>query len=314
MFDLDTLHQMNERAHQEAVWRANEKTGAASGQTHSPVFPLSILARRLVVGPPSLSHLIDLIENSNTIAEFFQLVKEFLPEHEAFIMAQDEDGRIREFAYYFNERYFPLSDNLDMNELTLGDFVNQIPVDLMGFSGDDYSEFADFRDGYILMLSLIERLFLYDDGGGRVPILDRVIELVGRDVVELIPPEGWTAKDLHRRLDDTDYKGVAAFADWVTGDTGCWQLDATYENYGPEEWSRRVVDELTEQWPKVMEIQDAIYNMSVWLEEDLRANFLTLLRLMVDKEVFIVPKEQLALPLDENAKVIGKEVKAEGDD
>ncbi|GAJ13349.1 unnamed protein product, partial [marine sediment metagenome] len=120
MFDLDTLRQMNEQAHREAVERANENSQGAARTAYSPVFPLSILARRLVVGPPSLRHLIDLIENSEAVASFLELVREYLPEHETFIMDQDEDGRIREFAHYFNERYFPLSDNLEMNELTLG--------------------------------------------------------------------------------------------------------------------------------------------------------------------------------------------------
>ncbi len=308
MLDLDALHYQNQLAHLAAVERAQYGGQPADGGALSPIFPLANISRLLMVGPPSLSHLVDLIENSDIVADFLELIREFLPEHEAFIMAQDEDGRIREFAHYFAERYFPLSDSLELNDFTLGDFLLSIPVDLMGFSYEDFHEFQDFREGYILMLSLVESPFVEAEDGGHVSILDRVAQLVGRDMVELIPAEGWSVADLHQMLDDTDKKGVIAFAEWVNGETGCWQLDASYDNYEGEEWSHRVVDELTLQWPRVLANQDEILNMSVWLEESLRDNFAKVLVLLQDRKPFIIPKEQIPFPLDENGEVLEKEV------
>lgn len=313
MLDLDALHYQNQLAHLAAVERAQYGGQPADGGAHSAVFPLANIARLLIVGPPSLSHLIDLIENSNIVADFIELVRELLPEHEAFIMAQDEDGRIREFAHYFAEQYFPLSDNLELSDLTLGDFLHEIPVDLMGFSYEDWHEFQDFRNGYILMLSLVESPWVEDEDGGHVSIMDRVAEMVGRDLVELIPAEGWSTADLHRMLDDTDFKGVTAFGDWVNSDTGCWQLDATYDNYEGEQWSHRVVDQLTIQWPRVVAIQDDMLNMAVWLEEDLRRNFAAVLTVLTSEKPFIIPKEQIPFPLDINGEVLEMEVTPEGD-
>jgi len=313
MLDLDALHYQNQLAHLAAVERAFQGSQPADGVAHSPIFPLANISRLLMVGPPSLSHLVDLIENSDIVADFLELIREFLPEHEAFIMAQDEDGRIREFAYYFSQQYFPLSDNLELNEFTLGDFLQYIPVDLMGFSYEDWHEFQDFREGYILMLSLVESPWAEDEDGGHVSILDRVSELVGRDLVELIPAEGWSVADLHQMLDETDYKGVTAFAEWVNSETECWLLDATYDCYEGEQWSRRVVDQLTVQWPQVVAIQDDMLNMSVWLEESLRDNFAKVLVLLQDRQPFIIPKEQIPFPLDENGEVLEKEVSPEGD-
>jgi len=313
MWDLDTLHYLNEQAHLQAVERANQKAQQTISRVSAPVFPLAILSRRLILGPPSLSHLIDLIENSDVAAEFHDLVREFLPEHEDFIMALDEEGRIREFDYYFSRRYFPLSDNIYLGDLTLGDFLQQIPVDLMGFSYDDFHLFQDFREGYILMLSLVESPFVDDDHhGGRVPILERVTELIGRGLVELIPTDGWSCEDLHRMLDKSDYEGVAAFGDWVNANTGCWQLDANYADYEGEHWSRHVVDQLTRQWPRVVDIQNKISEMAEWLEEDIHYNFRTLLSFMLDRKDLIIPKEQLPFPLGENGQVIEKEVIADG--
>ncbi len=314
MWDLDALHRMNEEAHERAVERANEKARVGLMPAPAPVYPLSILARVLVTGPPSLSHLVDLLENSDVVASFHDLVREYLPEHEDFIMAQDTEGRIREFAYYFGRQYFPLSDNLEMNDYTLGDFLQQIPVDLMGFSYEDYHGFNDFRDGYTLMLALVASPYDDDKQGGRVAILEKVGELVGRDLVDLIPAEGWSTEDLHRMLDKTDYEGVAAFADWVNAETGCWQLDATHENYEGEQWRRDIVDGLTIQWPQVVSIQDKIQNIALWLEEDIHYRFRELLAFMLDRKDIIIPKEQLPFPLDENGQVIVKEVKADGND
>ncbi len=311
MIDLEGLRIQNELAHRRAVERANEKYSQTFELAPGPVYPLAILARLLITGPPSLSHLVDLMENSEVVADFHELVSEYLPEHEAFIMSQDTEGRIREFAYYFGQQYFPLSDNLLMEEYTLGDLLREIPVELMGFNYEDYHAFNDFRDGYILLLALVESPYADDGEGGRIPILERVRELVGKGLAELIPPEGWSTEDLHRMLDDSDFAGAADFGDWVTANTGCWVLDATYDDYEGELWAHHIVDQLTVQWPHVVELQDRIHNMSDWLEEDIYYRFQELLAHMLDRKELIIPKEQLSFPLDENGQVTREEVTAD---
>jgi len=277
------------------------------------VFPLSILASTLLTGPPSLNALIDILENSESIAEFLQLVREYVPEYEAEIMGAEYDGRISQFSHYFSQRYFPLSDQTYWDENTIEDFLRQIPVDLMGFSYDDYHDFADFRAGYVLMLSLVESPWSDDSDGGRVPILEEVAKLVGKGLMELIPPEGWKMELLHQILDETQYAGVAAFADWICKDTGCWVLDASYDEYEGETWSHDVIDVLTEQWPRVVSIQDKIQGIAEWLEEDIKRNFTELLAYILNRKDLIIPREQLPFPLDENGQVIRKEVMADGD-
>ncbi len=312
MWDLDTIRYQNEQAHLQAVERAERKGQLVPESSSAPVFPLATLSRLLITGPPLLSDLVDLLENSDVVADFHNLVREFLPEHEAFIMSQDNDGRIREFAHYFARQYFPLSDSLMMDEFTLGDFLREIPVDLMGFGYDDYHQFNDFRTGYILMLALVESPFAYIEGDDRVPILVQAGELVGKGLVELIPQGGWSTEDLRQMLGKSDLSGVADFADWLHADTGCWQLDASFENYEGEVWSRHVVDQLTIQWPRVNDIQDNIGRVSEWLEEDPCSRFKELLNLLLDKRVAIIPKEQLPFPLDETGQFIEKEVTTDG--
>lgn len=309
MWDLETLRYLNERAHLGTTKIVND--GIDQPETPpspEPVFPLATLAYKLITGPPSLSRLIDILENSDSIAYFLELLREYLPEHEAEIMAHTDDlDRIECFSRYFSNRYFPLEVESLYDDFTISDFIQHIPITLMGFTAEDYEEFNSFRAGFILLLSIVESPY---DENERVPILERVTELVGKSLVEMIPHEGWSVEDIHTMFDGSEYEGVAAFADWIHSCTGCWQLDANYIDYAPEEWSREIVDGLTEQWPRVMEISDKQHKMYEWLEEDLYHNFDRLVSMMCGVEYATVPKEQLPFPLDDEGQVVRKEVTA----
>ena len=264
MWDLETLHYLNEQA----VLMQRMVNGEPIRESEfriEPVFPLSSLAWKLTVGPPSLSRLFNLIMNFESVADFLELVREYLPEREAAIMSQiDDTDKIRAFSHYFSDRYFPLSDNSLMayDDYTLSDFTNCIPVDLFGFSYDDYHEFLNYRDGLTLLLALIESPF---DDEARIPILEEAVSLVGKNLVELIPVGGVGLDEIHRMLDETKYEGVAAVADWTHSNTGCWQLDATYSDYEAELWSRNIVDGLTLQMSQVNELHDKMVKTYEWI-------------------------------------------------
>ena len=314
MWDLETLRQLNDRAYLSSLKMVNEGMGGTTTPTKpEPVFPLAILAAKLVVGPPSLVRLVDLIENSDSVAAFLTLVREFLPEHEADIMAAVADSyRIERFCYYFGNRYFPIENGAEAwgDDYTLGDFTYHIPIQLMGWSCDDYAEFMSYRNGFILLLAMVENPYVGIDDE-RVPILEQVKVLVGKSLVELIPPNGWSLDDIHRMFDESPYPGVAAFADWIHQNTGCWQLDANYSEYGEEYWSTRVVEGLTQQWPQVIDLQGQMSHMHEWLEEDMHHNFSKVLAVMLGVEEIAggyVPKEQMPFPLDEDGQVIREEV------
>jgi len=310
MWDLDTLRYMNERAYLSSRNLVNEgvNSTAPPSSRPAPVFPLSLLASKLIVGPPALIRLIDIIEASDSVAEFLNLVRELLPDHEVDIMAAAEDNyRIERFCYYFGRQYFPLEDQNVFDDFTISDFLHHIPVPLMGFSFDDYAEFNEFREGFVLLLSMVESPYVSDE---RLPILERVKEIVGKGLVELIPHEGWSLDDIHRMFEGSQYEGVIAFADWIHGNTGCMQLDANYAEYGPEMWSTGLVTGLTSEWPRVIDLQDKMHNMYAWLEEDMYHNFRKLLMTMLGREEDSVAKEQMPFPLDDKGQISRKEVKS----
>jgi len=314
MWDLETIRYLNERSLLGTIRMVHGRSDEPEEPTPDPVFPLAILSYKLIAGPPSLSRLIDLVENSDSVAYFLELVREFLPRHETEIMAQTSDlGRIERFCRYFDNQYFPLQEidaRYVSDDFSLSDFTQYIPVELMGFTWDDYEEFNQFRDGFILLLAVVEAPYEENE---RVPILERVSELVGKNLMELIPQEGWTLEHIHRTFDGSKYEGVCAFADWIHSCTGCWLLDADYENYGPEAWSRGVVDGLTEQWAEVTDLQDKMHRMYGLLEEDRYHNFTKLLAMLRGVEYEAIPKEQIPFPLDEEGQVIRKEVIPSGE-
>ena len=258
---------------------------------------LSILADMLKVGPPLLTEIIGCLDQIETVKEFRQLVKLLLPEYESEIMGAARNRRVYKFCYYFGIEYYPLPANTDCPP---GDWVSGMPVELMAMSYSAYHE-LQLRPGYLLLLSLVIYPYEGDErdidedipgSGTRVPLLDLVRRLVGEQIVNRIPMEGWNTEELHRMTDGTKYDGVGAFADWACSSTGCVVLDSSYENCDYEEgsgeptflWTKHNVDILTEQWPKVQEIRGEIDNLVEWLEADSIGHFRELFDFLMKAE------------------------------
>jgi len=123
----------------------------------------------------------------------------------------------------------------------------------------------------------------------RVPLLDKLQQMVGVDIVKKIPAAGWTAEELHKMTDGTHYDGVGLFADWVCSETGCVVLDSSYEDCDYEEgdsdptfkWTKHNVDILTEQWPRVKFIRGKMDYLVEWLEKDKNNHFRELVNWLV---------------------------------
>jgi hypothetical protein len=220
-----------------------------------------------------------------------------LPEYESEIMSAPRNRRVYKFCYYFGLEYYPLPANTDCHP---ADWVNGMPVELMAMSYSAYHE-LQMRPGYILLLSLVIYPYEGDErdieeevpsNGAKVPLLDLVQRIVGEDSINRIPKDGWTSEELHRITDGTKYDGVGAFADWACSNTGCVVLDSSYENCDYEEgsgeptflWTKRNVDILTSEWPRVQEIRGKIDHIVEWLEADPIERFRELLEFLLKTE------------------------------
>ena len=163
MYDLETLRVLNEQACLRAVALASSNrppSVQAEEETKDtgppPVFPLSVLAHKLMSGPPSLAYFMELLEQGESFIGFRDLIREYLPESEVNIMAEDLDRRAWRFSQLFSRKYFPLHENTLSDEYGIGDLVGGIPFQPLGFSYEGYHAFTGFRQGYILALSLME--------------------------------------------------------------------------------------------------------------------------------------------------------------
>jgi hypothetical protein len=128
------------------------------------------------------------------------------------------------------------------------------------------------------------------EAGARIPLLEKVKQLVGPELAERVPPCGWLPEQLHK-TDGTKIDGLGVFADWAFQKTGCVMLDTTPSNCewveGSTEpafkWTVRNVQILSQQWPKVVEIRKKIDHLVQWLEEDPQRRFAEILDFLLVK-------------------------------
>ena len=253
--------------------------------------PLTVLAKKLTVGPPSLSTLLGYLQQSEGLREFIRVVREFLPDHEAEIMANPIMEQLQAFVNFFEQRYFPLHQSAwGLSEDSYYEIVSFIPIQRMGLSWDDYHEIPDGYDpGVRLLTALVTTP--YEVEGSRVPLLEACARLVGRELAQRLPKDGWQPADLHRLLDGTRFEGAALWADIIWRDSESLFFNVTWEeDIADGDWSRETVEFLTREWPKAVAIQDKVSNLAVWLEDAPAEHFRELVEAIMLREDVGVPR------------------------
>jgi hypothetical protein len=142
----------------------------------------------------------------------------------------------------------------------------------------------------------------------RIPLLDKVQSIVGRETIRKIPKNGWYPQDLHKMTDGTRFEGVGEFADWACAQTNCVLLDTCHDNCEYVEgnmepvfkWTKRNVGILTEQWPKVVEIRAKIDHIVEWLEQDQANHFVELVNFLMSCKLKPTKKEDAHLKDEED--------------
>lgn len=253
--------------------------------------PLTALATKLRVGPPSIQHLIALLDQGEFIQEFVRLIEEFLPEHKQTILSLGHFERMASFSELFGQKYFPLDDfdEQDYSSLSMG-----IPIQRGGLTFDEFHEVDSFHTGMQLLMALVQYPYWGEDDGGvamRVPLLELCAGHAGKATVKLIPPTGWTPEDLHTLLDGTRFEVVGGYADWIWHQTDLAFLDLTYEDEGMNgiPWSRENVEDLTRQHGLARQLMADIDRLIIWLEESPKNNFAELVGFILHQQE---PKEQ----------------------
>lgn len=129
--------------------------------------------------------------------------------------------------------------------------------------------------------------------GARIPLLEKVKQIVGEDLAGRVPGNGCHPAVLREMTEGTPYDGVGDFADWACSRTGCAVLDSSYDDCEYIEgngepvfkWSKRNVEILTKDAPKVQGIRAKIDRIVEWLETDPIARFDELLSFLLSKNI-----------------------------
>lgn len=280
--------------------------------------PLDTILRRLQP-VPSLGALLSYFEEPELMAYFLDMIDEYLPEWRAEIMSNEYIGdRIGIFIREFSSRHFDIhgewvqsifsgdyGDGDEEGETSLLEgLVHYIPLEVEGFTEDDYHGFQYKTAGFQLMLSLVRcpyevpedfschGMIPKNSGGLRVPLLEEMKKLVGEDLARRIPEAGWEREHIHALVDGTKYAGLGDFADWVEHETGCTILDLSEDDYNmdPWDWDRETVDRLSRERRIAGEKQARSDELGKWLEQNPRENFGKMLKYMLGKK--LPPKEE----------------------
>lgn len=254
---------------------------------------------------PSLSAVMQLFEDGADMTRFIALVDEYVPENKATITGYPQTkDKVASFFQFFSEKYFPLYDGyIDSvydsgDESLLANLLHTVPIDCFwGFSDYMYHEFADLRICDQLLLALMRSPYDWGEGGGchqgamsgaqqdgeRIPILESAAEMVGADIVKLIPERGWKLNDIRKLVDGTKFSPVCDFLEWVSHDTGNGCLDSDPENEGcmePIEWDKEYIEDIAKECRAAKVFWNRYHKFADWFEEDAEANFTELVKMM----------------------------------
>ncbi len=266
MWDLDTLHYLNDRAHEEYQ------------QRQKPTTPLAALREKLRnARPPSISMLLSFFNNAETYNEFVGLIKEYLPEREKEILEETTpSAQMACFASHFEDRYLPLHPSFkdggcedDYSELLRG-----IPVMVMGFSWEDYHELNETRLGPQLMSYLFDPPFgEYDDdsAGERVALADGFSPEYQSEA-QRVPTGGITLNAARRIFKGKKWVGLRYWVEYINQSTNNWFLDTDdemlYSGGVGNDWDKETVEIMSKAWLKANAFYDKMMEFAAWLEDE----------------------------------------------
>ena len=262
MWDLDTIHMMEERAHQEYL-------------RQKAIIPTEALRQILQdIHPPAISLIRSLFRNVETYNEFVKLVRDFLPERELEILGKaSPSAQMAAFASYFEDRYLPLHPAFKDGEVEddYSELLRDIPVMARGFGWEDYHELNSTGLGMQLMCYLFEPPMQGDSemAGERVALVDGFPPEY-QDEARRVPAGGISLDDARRIFKGKKWVGLRNCAEYINQSTDNWFLDTDEEmrsNMQNCEWDKEIVTSMSKEWRQAIAFHDKIMEFADWLED-----------------------------------------------
>jgi hypothetical protein len=278
--------------------------------------PLETLIYRLrKPSPPTLDRLIQIFRPSSDEADFFYLLRQYLPEEETKItLLESPYNRMVAFARAFSAKYFPLyEDGYAYEEGNYEAFVGMMPVEYQAFHLFQYDEIPNTaRPAIVVLAYVLENPYMESD---RPAFAEAAAKLLPKALVECIPEKGFEISEIEDAVKGTRFEKVDFWAEMITHQTGNDFLDCgDIEEDGVEyqtEWDRGTVEELTRQWQAFERLMEEWSQFLTWYEKDLRKNTAELVELLYEKTEHKRPETLMDILGGENGnnneKAAGKE-------
>lgn len=294
MWGIAEINYMNAREVERGRELAREKYPIQVISHREDIPPSLQPLRKLVAllrqpSPPALDQLLQILRPPEGLGDFVELIREFLPEREADIMAEpDIDTRLSMFLVDFSDKYFPLNtDFIEMEENPDYSIVtDRCPALFQPFTQYDYAQIAEVQSEPALQVIayIVENPWGEED---RPAFAEAASKHIPENLLKMIPVEGFQIKDLQEWLKDTPFEPVAFWGLIIHQDTGNYFFDnSSLEESGVEyqvAWNRPTVDALTREWQAWEDWQGRWSEFLDCFGKDLEKNSYELIKLLRER-------------------------------
>lgn len=246
----------------------------------------TLVARMRKPSPLAIDLLVQIFRPPEGEKAFLRLIRKYLPDEEAEIMAhRSVSDRITHFTNAFSDRYFELWEYA-WEEDDYSGITERCPAALRPFTGDDYDRIPnedEEADPVIVVLAyVLENPYSSEDRGS---FAEAALRHLPRDVIDAIPPEGYSMEQMDAYLQDTDFAPIGFWVKIICRQTG----NDFFDRGGPIEetgvdyivhWNRPTVDELTRQYQEVCAWNARWGDFLEWYRKDLVGNTVKLLKIL----------------------------------
>ena len=238
--------------------------------------------------PPSISAVINALENSENEHWFKQLVTEILgPEAGPILSTEDPDERALAFCQHINDNYFPIHpiespfglDSLEeLDEPVMSWMRYGIIPQVYGVGYEEMHELWTHYEPAFASLGLLCTLdhpYMGDLDEIHVGWMESAATVIPQETLGRLPAKLPNTDVLEEILSGTPHEYIAVAARSLWGNTGNlfvdYSMQDTFEMSMSFNWSRAVVEDLSTEWAEAKKYLDAINRATEWLREDLNA-------------------------------------------
>ena len=248
----------------------------------------TLVARMRRPSPVAIDLLVQLFCPAEGYADFIALVREYLPDMEEKVIAQDHiEDRMGIFGEAFSNRYFLIeTDWLEADEeKDYYKLTNYVPAQFQAFTSDDYAEIPQSDDAALIVIAYILEDPWSDED--KPAFAEAAARYLSKKLLKRIPEEGFPLKELEECLKGTVFEPIAFWGEVISQNTGNYFFDVSHlEESGAEfhvEWNRPTVDELTRQWQEWEAWQDKWNTFKEWFADNFEKNTNDLLKILKER-------------------------------